>query len=211
MHALCRILAALCLTPAGLAHAQALPDDAMQVLLGGEALVEYTQTEESGGAARVALVMRAPAEDLWAILLSCERSYEYVDGLRDCEVLEGDLQQALVRQSVKKHWLLPQLDYVIEFRRRPYSEIDFRKVEGDLKLLEGSWRFSDLPGGAGLLVTHEIRVRPSFPVPRWLVRRSIARDVPDMLYCLRALAGGSFSAAATTVDRALCPAPMAAD
>lgn len=193
------------------AHAQGLPADAIQALRGGEALVEYTQTEESGGAARVAVLMQAPAEDLWAILLSCERSYEYVDGLRACEVLEGDLERALVRQSVKKHWLLPQLDYVIEFRRQPYAAIDFHKVEGDLKLLEGSWRFTELPGSTGLLVTHEIRVQPSFPVPRWLVRRSIARDVPDMLFCLRALAGGSFDAVMARADRGLCPSARQRD
>jgi ribosome-associated toxin RatA of RatAB toxin-antitoxin module len=195
------------LLAAGLNTATAeLPTGAeMSRLRAGEALVEYTQTEASGGAARVTVLMHAPAEALWEVLLSCERSFEYVDGLRACEVVEGGVERARVRQSVKKSLLLPRLDYVIQFDRRPYVAIDFHKVEGDLRLLEGSWRFAPLADEHAMLVTHEIRVQPSFPVPRWLVRRSIARDVPDMLLCLRALAGGSFGGQQASADRALCP------
>jgi hypothetical protein len=189
------------------AGAEPLSGESMHQLREGQVRVEYTRTDESGGAARVSILMQASAEDLWAILLSCERSFEYVDGLRECEVIEGDVEQALVRQSVKKSWILPRLDYVIEFRRQPFTAIDFRKTEGDLKLLEGLWRFVELADGTALLVTHEIRVQPAFPVPRWLVRRSIARDIPDMLVCLRALAGGSLDATSAVTDRGHCPVP----
>ncbi len=177
----------------------------LEALQAGEAVVEFTQTAESGGAARVSVLMHTSAAALWEVLLSCERSFDYVDGLQACEVLEGGLEHSLVRQSVKKHWLLPRLDYVIAFDRVPFTSIEFHKVEGDLKLLEGRWSFREMGPGQGLMVTHEIRVQPSFPVPRWLVRRSIARDVPDMLLCLRALASGSADASQAAADAALCP------
>jgi hypothetical protein len=184
------------------AHAAVVPGEA-----GGQAdlTLEFTRTAESGGAARVSLLMDTTPERIWDVLLSCERSFEYVDGMRDCEVLEGEVRQQRVRQSVKKHWLLPRLEYVIEFNRTPYTDIGFRRIEGDLDLLEGRWRFEPAPGQSGTRVIHEIRVQPSFPVPRWLVRRSLASDLPDMLLCLRALAGGSGNSRQETEDRARCP------
>lgn len=175
-------------------------------LLAGQAVVEYTRTEESGGAARVSIIMQTSAERLWDVLLSCQRSYEYVDGILACEVLEAGLQQERIRQSVKKAWFLPTLEYVIEFDRQPWSAIEFRRVEGDLKRLEGGWRFQDLADGGGLLVSHEIRVQPNFPVPRWLVRRTLANDLPDMLRCLRFLAAGSVDPGQAAADREACPA-----
>jgi len=204
---------ALCLCLAGTAAAWAVePWDPTQWseqqwrdLMAGEAVVEYTRTEESGGAARVSVIMRTPAERLWAVLLSCDRSFDYVDGMRACKVLEQGLHHERIRQAVKKTWFLPQLDYVIEFERQPWSVIDFHRVEGDLKLLQGGWRFRDLSDGAGLLVSHEIRVQPNFPVPRWLVRRTLANDLPDMLRCLRYLAAGSFDPAQAVADQRACP------
>lgn len=179
--------------------------DERAALEAGEALVEYTQTEASGGAARVSVLVHTPLERVWAVLLSCERSFEYVDGMQACEVIDGDVHHQRVRQSVKKSWLLPRLDYVIEFDRDPYRAIDFRRVAGDLERLEGHWRFAEWAEDGTFLVTHEIRVQPSFPVPRWLVRRSIARDVPDMLRCLRVLAGGSAGPEQAAADRVHCP------
>ena len=96
-----------------------------------------------------------------------------------------------LRQVVKKSWVIPMIDYIIEVRRQPPYRIDFKLVEGNLKALEGGWRFNVLPDEQGIVVTHEVRVQPGFPTPRWLIRRSMRKDVPDMLACLRGLTRGS--------------------
>ena len=107
-----------------------------------------------------------------------------------------------LRQSVDKGWAVPRVDYVITVRRVPFSRVDFSLVEGDLRVMEGGWRFVE--SGDALLVTHEIRVQPAFPVPRWLLRRTLRKDLPDMLACLRGLTGGSHEATGTD-DLARCP------
>lgn len=176
-----------------------------QRLRTGDAVIEATQTDRSGGAVRVAVLMYTDPERLWALLLSCERSFEFVDGLRECESLGGDTSHKRLRNRVKTYAWLPPLDYVVEFDLHPYELIEFRQVEGDLEVLEGKWRFERLQGSEALLVTHELRVRPSFPVPHWFIRRSIAKDVPNLMLCLRALAGGSPDASRAQSDRASCP------
>jgi hypothetical protein len=90
-------------------------------------------------------------------------------------------------------------------RREPYTRVDFRLLEGNLKAIQGEWRFTELEEGAGLLVTHAIQVQPSFPVPRWMIRRNMRRDLPDMLACLRGLTGGSGDLP-QDADLARCPA-----
>lgn len=186
---------------------QALTQEQLARLVAGDALVGAVESEASGGAVRVSLLIWAPVERIWDVLLSCERSFEYVDGLRRCEFEVEGLEFARVRQTVKKHVLLPTLDYLIEFNRVPFESIRFQRVSGDLKALEGHWTFRALEDEEAVLVTHEIRVQPSFPVPRWLVRRNMARGVPDMLYCLRAVVSGAPSAAREISDRDSCPSP----
>jgi hypothetical protein len=188
------------------ARAGALPGAAqMDRLRTAEVLLENVRTDESGGAARARVLFHAPVENIWAQLVTCETAFDYVDGLKYCEELDQTTEHARLKQAVKKHWLVPRMDFTVEFIRQPYSSIEFRQVEGELDLLEGRWLFQDVPGEGAVLVTHEIRVKPRIPVPRWLVRRSIRKDIPDMLACLRFLAGGSGSDAQTSMDREKCP------
>jgi len=183
-------------------------DEAMQRLLSGEILVENARTDESGGSVRVQALMHGDIQVLWDFIASCESVYQYVDGLRSCEVLSIDYQPeadvTLLSQSVKKSWVIPKIEYVIRVRRQPLTRVDFELVEGELRFMEGGWRFERLAQEAGIVVTHQIRVRPSFPVPRWLLRRSMRKDVPDMLACLRGLIDGS-GAYSRDKDLKRCP------
>jgi ribosome-associated toxin RatA of RatAB toxin-antitoxin module len=180
----------------------------MDQLLRGEVNVENARTDESGGTVRVQILMYSDLQKLWDYIASCERVFLYVDGLKTCELLKveytADTDVTTLRQSVKKSWVVPTISYTFKVRRQAYTQIDFTLVEGDLKIMEGGWRFEEMDEGEGLIVTHEIRVRPSFPVPRWLLRRSMRKDVPDMLVCLRGLTGGSGSFSESD-DLSHCP------
>jgi ribosome-associated toxin RatA of RatAB toxin-antitoxin module len=134
------------------------------------------------------MLVRAPAQAVWAVIVSCELAFRFVDGLQRCEVLEDSGDRALVHQVVDRGWLTPRLDFVFESQRQPWTQIGFRLVEGNVKAMEGSWRFEETP--AGTLVDYEIRLRPQARVPGFLVRRNISRTLPDLLACVRGLAEG---------------------
>ncbi len=168
---------------------------AMARLRNGEILVANIHTGEPGGAARAQILMHSDLQELWVYIASCDSVFKYVKGLRQCELLgvEHGLNSDTTKlhQVVKKSWVIPMIDYIIEVRRQPPDRIDFNLIEGNLKALEGGWRFNVLPDEQGIVVTHEVRVQPDFPTPRWLIRRSMRKDVPDMLACLRGLTDGS--------------------
>jgi ribosome-associated toxin RatA of RatAB toxin-antitoxin module len=135
------------------------------------------------------MLVRAPAQAVWAVIVSCELAFRFVDGLQRCEVLEDTGDRALVHQVVDRGWLTPRLDFVFESLRQPWTQIGFRLVEGNLKAMEGTWRFEET--ASGTLVDYEVRLRPQAPVPGFLVRRNIGRTMPDLLACVRGLAEGS--------------------
>ncbi len=174
-------------------------------LAAGEVVARETRGDRQGGSARMQMLVHAPAETVWAVIVSCELAFRFVDGLQRCEVLEDSGERALVRQVLDRGWLTPRLDFVFESLRRPWEQIDFRLVEGNLKALEGSWRFEET--AAGTLVDHEIRLRPQAPVPAFLVRRDIGRTMPDLLACVRGLAGGSGGEERRQQDLGRCAVP----
>jgi ribosome-associated toxin RatA of RatAB toxin-antitoxin module len=175
----------------------------MSRLLSGSSLHEYTRMDESGGAIRAEVLMHARVEDVWAILQGCGKAFVFVDGMEQCEILERTDQYALIHQVVDTGLLAPTLDYRYESENQAYTRMEFSLVEGNLRVLQGNWEFEKVT--EGLLVTYNMRVRPGFPVPRFLVRMSLRRMIPDMLACIRGLVDGSGSSDKTGTDLSRCP------
>lgn len=67
-----------------------------------------------------------------------------------------------------------------------------------------------LAGSDGSIVIHEVRIQPGFLAPRWLIRRSLHRDLPDMLACIRGLAKASADQQSVLADLQRCPGDVTA-
>jgi hypothetical protein len=197
-----------CVSSQTMAREAQLPEpDTLQRLRAGEIILENTRTDESGGATQVLIFMDTSVERIWEVIYSCENAFIYVDGLKLCEVLEDDGVVTLTRQVVKKGWLIPTQDYTFRTLREPFKHAEFQRTEGNPKVMEGSWDFITLP--QGVVVIHEIRVEPDMAAPRFLVRRWMRRGMPEMMSCIRGLAGGSLNAELEARDLGFCPGERA--
>ena len=175
---------------ASLGAAAPVEDDVLERLERGEILAQSIHEEKSGGAARVTALFRASAEDIWNVIGYCKNEFIYVRGLELCEVVVPGLQYIKKHHRVNNNWYTPTLDFVFEARRLSATYGTFTLVEGNLKVMEGQWTVQPAPDG-GLVVSHELRIRSKLPAPRWLVRRVLKKDLPDMLACVRGMARGS--------------------
>ena len=175
----------------------------LERLRAGEIIARDMNSNESGGSARMQILVQATARTIWDVIISCEKAFVFVDGLQLCEVLEDTGNRAVVHQVVKKGFPIPTQDFVFESLRNHYSEIEFRLLEGNLKAMEGAWRFNESPGGT--LVDYAVRIQPGVPAPKFIVRRNVQKGMPDLLACIRGLAAGSGSPAQSERDLARCP------
>jgi len=201
------LLLLICISPHAPAREAQLPDpETLKRLRAGEVIQETTRTDESGGAARFVIFIQVPVEAIWDVIYSCENAFIFLDGLKLCEVLEQTSEYTITRQVVKKGWLIPKQDYSFRTLREPFKHAEFELVEGNLKVMEGSWDFIVMP--QGVVVSHEIRVQPAVPAPRFVVRRLMRKGMPEMLACIRGLAGGSVNADQKIADLGLCPGKL---
>lgn len=182
-----------------------LTEDDVERLKRGEILTETIHNEKSGGAARVIALFHAAPEEVWTTIGYCENEFVYVRGLELCEVLIPGLQLIRKHHRVNNNWYTPTIDFVFEAIRTSPTHGEFKLVEGNLRVLEGQWDFKPLADSGAIIVTHDIRVRSRFPAPRWLVRRVLKGDLPDMLACIRGMSNGSGDDSLLSEDLALCP------
>jgi uncharacterized protein YndB with AHSA1/START domain len=93
------------------------------------------------------LEIDAPVERVFEIAADVERAPEWQGAMKSARALEHDdagrptLVETELDSSVAKHKL------TLRFRYDEPSGMTWSREKGDLKSLEGSWRFDDLGGG----------------------------------------------------------------
>jgi len=174
-------------------------------LKNGEILLQTIHSEKPGGAARVTALFHGTSEAVWNIIGYCKYEFIYIRGLKICEVLKPGQSEMVVRHRLRNSWYTPILDFTFKASRRPNNIGEAHLVSGNLKALHGLWRMVPLENERYVIVVHEIRIQPLIPAPRWLVRRSLLNDLPDMIACIRGLARASGGKQKQTGDLKRCP------
>lgn len=141
---------------------------------------------------KIAALVDAPPEAIFAVLKACEIAPEYVPNVERCTKLE-ELDQGradLFVQEIKPIFFLPTFEHVFRLDYTPYTRIDVHRVSGPITLMEGSWWLVPQDDGQILLV-YELALDPGFPIPRFLVRATLKRDLPKVMAAVRERAEGT--------------------
>jgi Polyketide cyclase / dehydrase and lipid transport len=135
---------------------------------------------------RIAAEVDAPPTAIWRILTACEIAPEYVPNVVSCkkiEQLDGGRADLFV-QTIKPIFFLPTFEHVFRLDYTPYSRIDVHRVSGPIEHMEGSWWLLPQDNGRILLV-YQVAVDPGLPIPRFLVRATMKRDLPKIMMAVR--------------------------
>lgn len=135
---------------------------------------------------KVAAEVDAPPAAIFAVLRACEVAPEYVPNVQSCtklEELDGGRADLFV-QEIKPIFFLPTFEHVFRLDYTPYTRIDVRRVSGPIARMEGSWWLVPQDSGRILLV-YELALDPGMPIPRFLVRATLRRDLPKVVSAVR--------------------------
>ncbi|HET7925559.1 MAG TPA: SRPBCC family protein [Rhodanobacteraceae bacterium] len=135
---------------------------------------------------KVAVEVDAPATAIWDVLKACEIAPEYVPNVQSCrklEELDGGRADLFV-QTIKPIFFMPTFEHVFRLDYVPYTRIDVNRVSGPIAHMQGSWWL--LPQNEErILLVYELSLDPGMPIPRFLVRATLKRDLPKVLAAVR--------------------------
>jgi ribosome-associated toxin RatA of RatAB toxin-antitoxin module len=134
----------------------------------------------------LAALVAAPPEAIWDVLVACEIAPEYVPNVTSCRSLEviAEGKAELFIQTVKPAFFLPTFEHVFRLDYEPYRRIDVHRVSGPIEHMEGTWWLLPQDDGKILLV-YELSLDPGIPMPRFLVRATLKRDLPRLVEAVR--------------------------
>lgn len=177
---------------AGASEAGWLADPAMQRRLAdGEVVVveaaAASDPDGPSGRVRAAVLIRARPEAIWAVMIDCREALKFVPGLRLCRRVDAapDGRWADIEQEINYSWFMPTVHNVLRADCDRPRRIDFHRISGDLRQEEGSWLLTPAADGSATVVEYEMYLDPGFWIPKWLVNRTLRKDLPAALAGLR--------------------------
>jgi ribosome-associated toxin RatA of RatAB toxin-antitoxin module len=152
--------------------------------------VPSTAPAEERDTVRAAVRIAAPPATVFSIMVDCAAALEYVPHLRRCRVIESapDGKWQLIEQRLDYAWYAPAMDYVLRADYDAPRSVAIKQVRGDFAVHEGRWMLEPSVDGSSTLLRYQVRVVPPSYVPAWLQRRTLERELPDLLSGLRARA-----------------------
>lgn len=91
--------------------------------------------------------VQTSAARCYEIAAHLERAHEWQPGLREVEVLERDAEGRALVVATEVDAKVKVIRARLRFAYSPTDHIGWVQDEGDLRSLDGSWRFEELGGG----------------------------------------------------------------
>ncbi len=165
-----------------------MPDDKQrQRILAGEIISIPVSTDEKGGTVWGAIRIDAAAEDIFNSIVYCNGKSSAHKTMRHCKTIEKDAEHEIAEHQIKFHWLVPKQTYIFRGDYQGFTRIRFRVVEGDMKKLDGGWDMFPIENTDAYLVRYYATIQPRFPTPKWVIRKSLKKEIPAMLKVMREL------------------------
>ncbi len=181
---------ALLIAPFGLAdEGRALTVPEIESLERGEVISEiWRDKSQSGGQleAYAAVHINAAPQQIWAVMNSCDASVEIVKDMASCEVLETAPNGAWDIRAQSFRAPFPLGKFRTEFRTdfTPFETMHITRTGGDMKTQDAIWVITPLSSGHSR-VTYRASVALKVPVPRFMMRRALRKDTPELMDNLR--------------------------
>jgi ribosome-associated toxin RatA of RatAB toxin-antitoxin module len=155
-----------------------------QVVVAAASVVD---PEHPRGHVSAAVRINSSPEAIWSVMTDCRQAPLFVPGLKSCRRVDGasDGSWEDIEHEVRYSWWLPTVRYVFRAQYDRPHRIDTRRISGDLKEEDGTWRLTPAADAAATVVEYDVYVDPGFWIPQALITRSLRKDLPAALAGLR--------------------------
>lgn len=130
-------------------------------------------------------VVHARPEAVWQILVDYANAPRVFPMLKKCQVLEERGSTKVVKHRITPSGPAGTYEYVVEIKESAPHTMEWHRVSGDFKEVDGYWRLEPMDSGHSTLVTYSSYVNGGMFMPQMLIKRQFRSDAPQIMAALR--------------------------
>ncbi|MFN8550986.1 MAG: SRPBCC family protein [Candidatus Obscuribacterales bacterium] len=129
--------------------------------------------------------IKAKPEAVWQILTDYNNASRVFPQLKKCHVVADHGTTKVLKHTVAPSGMPGTYEYIIELKEIAPRALEWHRMSGAFKEVDGFWKLEPLEGGHSTLVTYSAYVNGGFFLPQPLVRRQCKVDMPQIMSTLR--------------------------
>lgn len=134
------------------------------------------------------VVVKARPEQVWRVLSDYPNAPSVFPQLKNCQVLEDRGTTKIVRHVIEPSGVPGRYKYVLELKETAPHAMEWHRVSGDFKEVDGFWKLEPLEGGRATFVTYSTHVNGGMFIPQTLIKHQCKVDMPAVMTSLKAQA-----------------------
>lgn len=146
------------------------------------------------------VVINARPERVYQVLVDYLNAPKVFPILKKCQILENHGQKKVVKHQLSPTGLPTSYEYVIEVSENTNHSLEWHRISGDFKELDGYWKLDPTEFGHSTMVTYATHVTGGFFMPQVLIKRQFSIDMPIVLEALKNASEVSTEIAARHTD-----------
>lgn len=130
-------------------------------------------------------VVNARVEQVWQVLTDYSSTTRLFPMMKKCHVLEDHGPSKVVRYRVAPSGPAGQYEYTLQVKETAPRALEWHRLSGDFKAVDGYWKLEPVDGGRNTLVTYSSHVNAGMFIPQMLIKRQARMDMPQVLALLK--------------------------
>lgn len=131
------------------------------------------------------VLIKARPEQVWQIITDYSGAPNIFASLKKCQVVLDKGSTKIVHYCLRPSGVLATFEYDLELKEQPNKLLEWRRVAGDFKALQGYWKLDAAECGRSTIVTYASYVNGGFLMPQALIRRQSRIDLPAVMAALK--------------------------
>lgn len=129
--------------------------------------------------------IKARPEAVWQILTDYANATKVFPQLKKCHVVADHGSTKVLKHTVAPSGVPGTYEYTIELKESAPKALEWHRMSGAFKEVDGYWKLEPIEGGHSTLVTYSAYVNGGFFMPQPLVKRQCKIDMPQIMSTLR--------------------------
>lgn len=139
------------------------------------------KSKDSVPAVSAKILIPKPPDQVWKSIMQPEHLMDKERKVKQIKVVSRNGTTKDLAYTVNLASILPTFNYTLRHQVTQPNTLQFRRINGSFKDIQGSWIVTPADNGKSSILTYNVSIDPGPLVPRFMMQNILKSDLPGMM------------------------------